>query len=603
MLSVTSQSSAPQSTPESTRAIVLRAWGGAKGIRSLLALAFASLMHALGHAGLALLGGVVVVSLGGISPVHFGSTRGVSLDPVALATFAIGASLTRFIGSTLGSWVAARVVGDVSTTLRGHVLDALLAVHRLRHPRHADHGSPCEEAGAYASAVASLTGRVREVALGLQAGVNAARAAVQIVFLGLVLVLAAPRFFWVAVVVLAPFGWLLSRVRARIKRAQGAERAKTEALLEAADEAVRHADLWRSYGAERTIRAVIDDLGREARDRSARVDTWATAHSGANELLGVIAVAAGLFALAAYAPSDASRFAPFAVPFFLAYRPLRELAEARVALGRAEDAATALDEVLASARPSAPTSGREETWPLAPLDVRGLMAAHGTIWPLDLRVPPGEIVAVVGPTGAGKSTLLRLLVGLEPSTSGTVTYGGVALGDLPAGPTRPFAWSPQDAPVLASTVTENVFLGRDAEACDANAEVDALLAELGAETLRGLGETRLGASYRPLSGGERGLLSIARALASDAPVLLLDEPTSALDAATEARVLAALARRRGERTIVIVTHREAPCAIADVVVDVGGERAGRDHLGGRVVTGAVTTSGTQRKLSSKTLES
>jgi ABC-type transport system involved in cytochrome bd biosynthesis fused ATPase/permease subunit len=94
-------------------------------------------------------------------------------------------------------------------------------------------------------------------------------------------------------------------------------------------------------------------------------------------------------------------------------------------------------------------------------------------------------------------------------------------------------------------------------------------------------------------------VSIARALATSQPVLLLDEPTAGLDPEAERKVLAALAALRGTRTIVIVTHREAPAKIADRVIAVG-EAA--HYLGGGRSVEATTGLGTQRKLSSSTLE-
>src|SRR5205823_11318067 len=80
---------------------------------------------------------------------------------------------------------------------------------------------------------------------------------------------------------------------------------------------------------------------------------------------------------------------------------------------------------------------------------------------------------------------------------------------------------------------------------------------------------KLGASGRPVSGGERKWIALGRAVASGMPVLLLDEPTAGLDRASQARALAALARMRGERTVILVSHQPEAIAIADRVVELG----------------------------------
>jgi ABC-type transport system involved in cytochrome bd biosynthesis fused ATPase/permease subunit len=119
---------------------------------------------------------------------------------------------------------------------------------------------------------------------------------------------------------------------------------------------------------------------------------------------------------------------------------------------------------------------------------------------------------------------------------------------------------PQEAPVLADTLAANVVLGApSADARDA-------LELLGATSLASQGEARVGAGGRALSGGERQWVALARAIATHQPVLLLDEPTSGLDADAQQTVLAAIARLRGRRTVILVTHRLEPLSIADVVV-------------------------------------
>jgi ABC-type transport system involved in cytochrome bd biosynthesis fused ATPase/permease subunit len=93
-----------------------------------------------------------------------------------------------------------------------------------------------------------------------------------------------------------------------------------------------------------------------------------------------------------------------------------------------------------------------------------------------------------------------------------------------------------------------------------------------------VGDARLGAAGRSVSGGERRAIAIARALSSKLPVLLLDEPTAGLDEAAQKRVLEAIANLRGARTVILVTHSRAPLEIADRVIRLGDRISERASL-------------------------
>ena len=181
------------------------------------------------------------------------------------------------------------------------------------------------------------------------------------------------------------------------------------------------------------------------------------------------------------------------------------------------------------------------------------------------RADPGEIIAITGPTGCGKTTLLRALLGLE-SVVGRIHYGTEDLASRGVGPgERPFAWVPQEAPIVSGTLVDNVLLGRAQDD-----DISAVLRSLGADELvRCWKHDRLGATGRPVSGGERKWIALARAIASGLPVLVLDEPTAGLDEKSEARVLDAIVRLRRERTIILVSHERRAIAIADRVVLLG----------------------------------
>lgn len=172
-----------------------------------------------------------------------------------------------------------------------------------------------------------------------------------------------------------------------------------------------------------------------------------------------------------------------------------------------------------------------------------------------MTVKQGEQVTLVGRTGAGKSTVFKLLLGLYQPENGTVTIGGVKVGDITDRERRAcIGCVEQHFSRVPGTVLEQITLG-DPQITEEMARDAAALAGIDA-AIRALPEGYDTVCTEGLfSQGEWQLLSIARAAAADPAVLLLDEITANLDAETEARVLAALRRASAGRTVLSVSHR------------------------------------------------
>jgi ATP-binding cassette subfamily B protein len=233
-----------------------------------------------------------------------------------------------------------------------------------------------------------------------------------------------------------------------------------------------------------------------------------------------------------------------------------------------------LDERLAVAeRPGAvdlPERGR--------LEVDHVSFAYGAGPPVlrdvSLAVEPGERLALVGPTGAGKSTLAKLMArGYDP-TSGTVTYGGVALRDgTLRSLRRRIVVVPQEGFVFSGTIRDNLLVGRpDAGDDDIALAIDVLGLRSRFDAFPGGLDAEVRERGANLSAGERQLVSLVRAALADPGVLVLDEATSSLDPGTELVVEAALERLMAGRTVVVIAHRLSTAARADRVAVVTGGR-------------------------------
>ncbi|GAA3921290.1 thiol reductant ABC exporter subunit CydC [Actinoplanes auranticolor] len=291
--------------------------------------------------------------------------------------------------------------------------------------------------------------------------------------------------------------------------------------------------------------AVPDRRSREL----ARLEARAARSAGAAAALGLLGwgVAVTGTALVAAGSALSDEWAAVLLLAVVALgEPIAALPDAAVARRRAAGARTRLAEIAAQP----PSAGSHPAGPAGDIAVRGLVAGWDPGRPaalsgVDLDLPAGSRIAVLGPSGGGKSTLAAVLARLLDPRAGTVTGVGrsALVGD-------------EADHVFASTVRENLRLARpgatDAQlhAALARVRLDGWLAGLP----HGL-DTWLGTGGGTISGGQRRRLATARALLADPDLLILDEPTEGLDEAGAADLMADLLTAADGRTVLLLTHR------------------------------------------------
>lgn len=378
-----------------------------------------------------------------------------------------------------------------------------------------------------------------------------------------------------------PFVLSMQLIRRLVRRRFSAVRTAVSGLHETVGELVRGVEIVHSFG----VAGIVRDRANTAigRVRSALQSTQYPLHSNTSlgELAGsvvtVIVIVGGAFlgatgGLWGTAPSPGHVVAfLFLTTFFV--RPMQF---AVTNLGEAQSAVAGLRRSFELfERPveyEDAHAGRDV--PDGPLDLRvhgvGFHYADGTraLRGIDLEIPFGQFVAIVGPTGSGKSTLGRLLTRRLHPTEGTIALGGVDLAELSAASLAGrLAVVPQSSFLFEGSLRENLRLA-GAEADDET--IERVAAELGlapwVEALpRGL-DTPVGVGGGVLSSGERQLVALLRAAVVDPAVLVLDEATSNVDPQLDLRVQAAMHRAALGRTTIAIAHRLSTAEHADRVL-------------------------------------
>jgi sulfonate transport system ATP-binding protein len=205
------------------------------------------------------------------------------------------------------------------------------------------------------------------------------------------------------------------------------------------------------------------------------------------------------------------------------------------------------------------------------LTIRGLRKSFGdneVLRGIDLHIPAGQFVAIVGRSGCGKSTLLRLIAGLETATAGTVSFGEEARAE----DIRMMFQEPRLLPWGRVLSNVEVGLGRDRASADAQGRAERALVEVGLADKRGQWPA-------VLSGGQKQRVALARALVSRPRVLAFDEPLGALDALTRISMQRLLERVWHDQafTAILVTHDVSEAvALADRVLVIEDGRIAHD---------------------------
>ena len=392
--------------------------------------------------------------------------------------------------------------------------------------------------------------------------------------------------FVVAALILGAYVLIYRGVRQTLARAGLEQRGANQDRFEAASEALggvksikilgredRYVDRFRKpsliYARRMALSAMLGNLPRYAIEAVAfggiiLMGVILTVRHGAQDgsALGAVLPLLGLYAFAGY------RLIPAAQNIY------QNLASLRFAAPFVDGLAAELQTNVAQ-----PRATLRSTAPLPMLQAMELQSvsyhypkAGGTgVSDINLTLPRGWSLGIVGTTGAGKTTLVDVILGLLVPTAGRIVVDGVPVTDDNRRSWQDnFGYVPQEIYLTDTTVAENIALGLDpAEIDQARVQEVARLARIHDFIIRDLPDgyaTRVGERGVRLSGGQRQRIGIARALYHDPEIIVFDEATSALDTATESEVMEAISLLSGRKTLIIIAHRLSTVEGCDMIL-------------------------------------
>jgi ATP-binding cassette, subfamily B, bacterial len=397
----------------------------------------------------------------------------------------------------------------------------------------------------------------------------------QVVLVITVMLVYDRRLALLVVVTAVTYALLLLLFQRVLRRAYDAVRVRVGESLAAMSEAIAGLPTIRAYGTEERVLARVRGRLRDQFRAEFRTAALGASMFSSAELFAA-SVTAGVVALGVWSVDTgltAGQLIAFLFLVTLFIEPVQMLVEV---LNEAQTAAAGVRRVLEvlDRAPDVADPPDGEELPHRPLDVRfeevrfRYPTGGEVLRGIDLEIPAGARVAVVGETGGGKSTFVKLLVRLLDPTEGRVRLAGIALDRVAfTSLRRRVAFVPQDGFLFDATVADNVRYGaprasdRDVRTAFAELELDGWL-----DTLPAGLHTEVGERGGRLSAGERQLVALVRAWITAPDLLVLDEATSAVDPALEVSLRRAIERLTAGRTSVTVAHRLSTAEAADEVL-------------------------------------
>jgi ATP-binding cassette subfamily B protein len=379
-----------------------------------------------------------------------------------------------------------------------------------------------------------------------------------------------------ATLLLAPFvALLVSGFGARVMRAAERSQKQVSELAALLGEAIGSLPLVRAYAAEPWLQRRFNeevDLHRRARQRTMNLLAQQHPVVGFIEAFGILAVLVIGAARIGAGGLTSQGFSAYMAALLMLIDPIshlttnfNEFQQGQASLRRLR--AIEAEPVEPPDKPGA--LGLERVHGALALErVRfGYDPAQPVLRDLDLRVEPGQVVALVGPSGAGKSTLFSLLLRFNTVQAGRVLLDGHDLADLRARDLRQaVALVPQHTNLFSGTVAEAIAFGRSTSRERIREAARLANAAAFIEALPEGYDSRVEERGSNFSGGQLQRLAIARAVLGDPAVMLLDEATSALDAEAEEAVQRGLAQAMAGRTVLVIAHRLSTVQEADRIL-------------------------------------
>ena len=378
------------------------------------------------------------------------------------------------------------------------------------------------------------------------------------------------------VLILLPVaGYVMGQVGKKLKRKSLEGQQQWGFLMSQIEETLSGLRIIKAFNAERKIQERFERSNEAFRRLTNRVYRRQQLAHPMSEFLGTATIAivlwyGGSLILSANSPIDAPTFIYYLVIFYSIINPAKDLSKSVYAIQKGLASMERVDKILQAERT---ILDPEQPKPIAlreAITYRDVWFKYQDQWVLkniNLTIPKGKTVALVGQSGSGKSTLVDLLPRFYDVTQGQILIDGVDVREARLSDLRGLMGNVnQEAILFNDTFYNNIAFGVE-QATREQVEEAARIANAHAfiEASEQGYETNIGDRGGKLSGGQRQRISIARAILKNPPILILDEATSALDTESERLVQEALEHLMKGRTTIVIAHRLSTIRHADLI--------------------------------------